>query len=51
MFSLGYMEIVLHHTAATLHPLILQHVAPGTTVNSDEWSAFRQVATLRPNVA
>lgn len=36
-------------TASTLLPIIQQHVLPGTTINSDEWSAYRRVGTL-PNV-
>ena len=47
--ALGYMEIVQQGDAATL--LIIQaHTAPGTTVHSNDWSAYRRVASL-PNVA
>ena len=47
--ALGYMQIVQNRTAATLLPLIQAHVLPGTTVYSDEWSAYRRVQSL-PNV-
>lgn len=48
--ALGYMEIVAQRDAATLLPIINAHVAPGTEVWSDEWSAYRRVGTL-PNVS
>ena len=44
------MELVPDRTAATLLPLIQQHVLPGTTVHSDEWRAFSQVQQL-PHVS
>ena len=44
--SLGYMRLVPDRTAA----IIQQHTKPGTVVHSDQWSAYRQVASL-PNVA
>ncbi len=47
--ALGYMEIVERRDAQTLLPIIQAHVAPGTEVHSDEWSAYRRVASL-PNV-
>ena len=47
--SLGYMEVVPAHNAATLLPSIQAHVAPGTIVYSDEWAAYNQVGNL-PNV-
>lgn len=47
--ALGYMEIVAQRDAATLLPIINAHVAPGTTVWSDQWAAYRRVSTL-PNV-
>ena len=45
----GYMELVPDRTAATLLPLIQQHVLPGITVHSDEWRAYSRVRQL-PNV-
>ena len=47
--ALGYMEAVQNRTAATLLPIIQARVRPGTTVHSDEWSAYRQLQGL-PNV-
>ena len=44
--SLGYMEIVNNRTAATLLPIIQNHVHPGTTVWSDQWSAYGTVGSL-----
>lgn len=48
--ALGYMEIVAHRNAATLLPIINSHVAPGTEVWSDEWSAYHNIGSL-PNVS
>lgn len=48
--ALGYMEVVNSRSAATLLPLIQAHVAPGTIIHSDQWSAYSGVATL-PNVS
>ena len=48
--ALGYMEIVQRRDAATLLPIINNHVAPGTIIHSDEWSAYRRVGYL-PNVS
>lgn len=44
--ALGYMEIVAKRDAATLLPIINNHVAPGTTVWSDQWAAYNRVNTL-----
>ena len=44
--ALGYMEVVPDRRAATLLPLIQAHVAPGTIIHSDEWSAYRRVGRL-----
>ena len=44
--SPGYMEIVPQRDAATLLPLINNHVAPGTIVHSDEWAAYNRVQRL-----
>ena len=46
--ALGYMEIVQQINAATLLPIINTHVAPGTEVWSDEWSAYHNISCL-PN--
>ena len=35
--------------AATLHPLISQHVWPGSTVLSDEWSSYSQLTAITGN--
>lgn len=48
--ALGYMELVPDRSAATLLPIIQAHVAPGTIIHSDEWSAYQRVGSL-PNVA
>ena len=48
--GVGYMEIVQQRNATTLLPIINTHVAPGTVIHSDEWAAYRRVASL-PNVS
>ena len=48
--ALGYMQIVARRDAATLLPIIQQHVGPGTIIHSDQWRAYSRVASL-PNVA
>ena len=45
--SLGYMEVVPHRDANTLLPLITAHVAPGTIIHSDKWTAYNRL----PNVS
>ena len=44
--ALGYMELVQRRDAATLLPIIQQHTLPGTTIWSDDWAAYRRVASL-----
>ena len=48
--ALGYMQIVPQRDAATLLPIVQAHTLPGTIIHSDEWAAYRRVASL-PNVA
>lgn len=46
--ALGLMVLVPSRDAATLLPIIQQHVRPGTVVWSDEWAAYRRVQQLPP---
>ena len=48
--ALGFMQIVPDRTAATLLPILQQHVAPGSVVLSDQWASYNQVGNL-PNVS
>ncbi len=42
----GYIELVDKRDTATLLPIIQRVVAPGTTIWSDEWAAYRRLGTL-----
>ena len=42
----GVMRIVPDRSAATLLPIIQQHVRSGTIVHSDEWAAYNHVQHL-----
>ena len=44
--ALGYMELVPDRSATTLLPLIQAHVAPGTVIHFDQWSAYNTVGSL-----
>lgn len=44
--ALGYMEVVPRRDAATLLPILNSHIAPGTEVWSDQWSAYSGVGAL-----
>ena len=46
--ALGFMQVVPRRDAATLLPIIQQHLHSGTEVHSDEWAAYRQVQHLPP---
>ena len=40
------MEVVPDRSAATLLPILQAHVAPGSTVYSDQWAAYNNVQSL-----
>ena len=46
--ALGIMTMVPQRDAATLLPIITQHIRPGSIVWSDQWAAYRRVQTLTP---
>ena len=39
------MQLVDRRNAATLLPIIQQHVYPGTVVHSDEWAVYSQISS------
>ena len=41
----GYMQLVDLRNAATLLPIIQQHVHSGTVVHSDEWALCSQLSS------
>ena len=43
--ALGYMELVDRRDAATLLPIIQNHVLPGSTIHSDEWRAYSSLSS------
>ena len=44
--ALGVMAIVPNRSAATLLPILQQHLRSGTTVHSDQWAAYNRVQQL-----
>ena len=42
--ALGYMELVDRRETATLLPIIMDHVLPGTTIHSYEWRAYSSLS-------
>ena len=42
--------MVSHRDRATLYPIIQQFCKPGTTIYSDEWSAYRRIVSSVPNI-
>ena len=46
----SFLVEVAKWNAATLLPIIAQHVWPGTFVYSDEWAAYHQLATTTGTV-
>jgi len=48
--ALGVVRAVPDRSAATLLPIIQQHIATGTIVWSDEWVAYSNVSSL-PNMS
>ena len=49
--ALGYMEMVDNRDAATLYPIISNHILPGTVLWSDKWAAYNRASTAIPGVA
>ena len=48
--ALGYMEIVDSRDAATLLPIIRDHVQSGSIIHSDQWASYNRVSSI-PGVA
>ena len=44
--ALGVMKIVPDRSAATLLPIMQQHLRSGTTVHSDQWAAYNSVQQM-----
>ena len=44
--ALGVTAIVLNRSAATLLPILQQHLRSGTTIHSDQWAAYNLVQQL-----
>jgi transposase-like protein len=44
--KVGLILFVPDRSAATLLPLIVRHVLPGTEIHSDQWSAYRNISAL-----
>ena len=44
--ALGVMKIVPNRAAATILPILQQHLRSGTIVHSDQWAAYNQVQQL-----
>ena len=42
----GYLQFVPDRSATTLLPIIQKMVAPGATINSDGWAAYKRIANL-----
>lgn len=43
---LGYVVFVDRRDAATLLPIIEQHIRPGSVIHSDQWQAYNDISTL-----
>ncbi len=45
----GFFEIVEDRSADTLLPLVRKYITPGTTIHSDHWRSYQQVANIPVN--